>query len=84
MKLFERFHNKPQELTVADILRIEAETIRIKTAPNGKRYKLMWTVADRDNGFKVVRDGFETKKACLEYCESSKVNWYIYPYEIEI
>ena len=69
--------------SISEILDKMDNTATVQTFGN-RSYARLWAIADIDNSFKVVRDGFTTKAEAKAYCETVSINWYLYPYEIEI
>ena len=78
-KLFGKKHNE----SITETLTKMDNTETVQTI-GGKKYARLWAVADSDNGFKVVRDGFTTKAQAKAYCDTVEFNWYLFPYDKEI
>ena len=86
MKLFETIRNlfgKKRELTVAEILALADAQKNIETIGN-RTFQVLYLVADADNSFRTVADGFETKQACKAYCKTLAINYFIVPYTVEL
>ena len=51
----------------------------------GRTWARLWLVADANNGYKTIKDGFKTKEEAKEFATTAKVaNPYYIPYEVEI
>lgn len=51
----------------------------------GRTWARLWLIADANNGYKTVKDGFKTKEEAKAFAITAKIeNPYFIPYEVEI
>ena len=85
MKAIKKLFAKPatvgEILDIYGILENDYTEVRTHTIA-GRTFKVLWAVADENNGYKVVADGFDTKGKAL--ARATEKNLILYPYEVEI
>ena len=93
MKIIETLKNlfrKPEPLTiaeamsVAEILEMGMHRQLVETVA-GRTFRTLYSVADENNGFKTVKDGFLCKADAYAFMdENPDAKWLAVPYVVEI
>ena len=73
-----------REKSIAEILS-DMDKRQSFSVVGGRTWARLWLVADTNNGYKTIKDGFKTKEEAKAFAITAKVeNPYFIPYEVEI
>ena len=83
MKAIKKLFGK-REKTIGEIL-TQMDKRQSFSVVGNRTWARLWLVADANNGYKTIKDGFKTKEEAKTFATVAKIeNPYFIPYEVEI